>query len=227
MEIMQDCFFQTQLCLNFPLQLGLSHGTYFLFDEKDAKLSKMVWDIKLEDAVVLSFWFGLFMGPLHETGHYLAYTLFGYPATFHYDSISCPIPIANSTQAFIITAAGWSILYFAAFSSLLYSFKSKTFVYFSLAVLIWGVDAFDSALELVGLEHGDKYSLSTMLGLSGSSIPFLTLTLDIIFLYLSFQFLNKSGESDKNKMSWLLGTLIAGGIGVVLWLLVIGPVVLP
>jgi len=187
----------------------------------------MVWNIKLEDAVVLSFFFGLFMGPLHETGHYLAYTLFGYPVTFHYDSIECPIPIANSTQAFIIIAAGWSILYFAALVSLLYTFKSKAFVYFSPAILICGVDAFDSAIDLIGLEHGDKYSLSTILGLSGSSIPLLTLTLGIIFLYLSFQFLNKSDESDKNKMTWLLGTLVAGGMAVALWLLVIGPIVLP
>jgi hypothetical protein len=167
------------------------------------------------------------MGPLHETGHYLAYTFFGYPVTFHYDSISCPIPIANSTQDLIITVAGWSILYFAALVSLLCTFKSKAFVYFSPAVLVCGVDAFDSALDLIGLQHGDKYSLSTILGLSGLSLSFLTLTLEIIFLCFSFQFLNKSGESDKNKMSWLLGTLIAGGIGVALWLLVIGPVVLP
>jgi hypothetical protein len=178
--------------------------------------------------IVLAFFFGVFMGPVHELGHYLAYTAFGYPVTFHYDSISCPISITNNIQATIITAAGWGILYLVVLASLLFVFKfGAKLVYFSPAILVSGVDAFDTIIDLLGLEHGDKSSLSVELGLSPSSVYLLALILDIIVFYCSFYFLNKSDLSNESKILWLLGTLTAGAIGVALWLFVIGPKILP
>jgi len=176
--------------------------------------------------IVLSFFFGMFMGPLHEAGHYLVFKLFGYDVTFHYDSISTPIPITDNNQAIAIMTAGWGITFAAEIVALFFVRRSKLFVFFSPIFVFSSIGIFDTVIDLMGFYHGDKFSIAQQTGLPFLLVCVAILVLDGFFIALASSYLHKSDRS-MNEKWWLFWAVLIGFIGMIFWLFGIGPLLLP
>jgi uncharacterized integral membrane protein len=159
---------------------------------------------------------------LHESGHFLAYESFGYSPVLHYDGVSCGQPIQSDSQGIVIIGAGVGLTLALSLLSLVVFYYVRHPAIFVAGTILSARNIAALPIILLGItEPTDEAQLSAIFGLSYWPLYLAILMVNLVTIGLLVKF------AKKNQKDLLIPTIIGGVIGVTLWLLWLGPSILP
>ena len=168
---------------------------------------------------VLSVFFGCLQVIIHELGHYFAYLAYGYSPVLHYESVSCSQPIESWSAGIVISVAGFGLTVAISLVCLTLAYLTKNLVFGSLGIVMALRNVV--ALPFWPTYGADENNVSVALG-----IPYFTLFIVVLLInLLTIGLIMNAFE--KGRLGILTTTVSGGTIGMFLWILWLGPKMLP
>lgn len=166
--------------------------------------------------VALIFVFSMVFGGLailsHEFGHYYAHTLMGGSAVLHYNRVSSSDHWQDPLQYLIVDLAGVGTTVTISLLSLLLMYVTRKGLFLSLGMIMAGRNVAALPLILSGVEYPND---------EGIFLYFVILLINLATDALLIKFVKE------NRLGVVVATILGGSIGAALWLLWLGPLILP